>query len=235
MSGATGVVRLDGATLAAQQLDIGESRLESADIAAGNDGTVYYGRLGDNAILGFKDGVASVSTVPAVEDWSFLAWTRSGFVVTNYGRVGSSVLRVEPDGGAVQELYRTRELISGLWASEDDATVVLTHHPAPEEAAAGTGVSIVTLTDGEVSNITMIQAAFATSPSLLASTRSVYFVDADRSRLGVVSPVDGSITWLVSDVDVAEVSTLGVIALGTRTEDARSDQVCVGDPATVNG
>jgi hypothetical protein len=231
MSGATGIVRLDGATLASQRLDIRDPLLESADIAFDDDGTVYYGHLGDNAILAFEDGAASVATVPSVEDWSFLARTRSGFVVTSYGSVGSSVLHVEPDGGAVQELYRTRELISGLWASEDDTTVVVTHYPVPEEAAVGAAVSIVTLTDGEVSDVTFVQGAFVTSPSLLPSTRSVYVVDSDGSRLGVVSPADGSVDWLMSDVDVAEASALGGIAIGRRTQDPWSDHVCLEEAA----
>jgi hypothetical protein len=222
--GTTGVLALD--TALAEETVLFEGQDVAPDsLAVDRGGRVLLRKLGDNQVWRINDGALAPAIAPQLDGWTSLASSSQGVLVGGFDEAGSYLAALDPDTGAASRLFRTDELISGVWSSPADASVVVSHHPIPEEDPTS-GSTLVVLGDAPFQR-RLPELTGAASPSL-SREGVIYFVDPDRVRLGRVDTRTGDLDWLRDPADLVEAMPDGAVATVNRGDSAVIDTLCVG-------
>jgi hypothetical protein len=216
-------------------LDIDSLRLEMItadvllapdDVDAGEDGRVYFRKLGDPSVLSIVASSAEVVLIPPFELWSHLAWSRPHLVLVDNKAEELVVTAVQIDGDRTDAIYSTSEGIDSVWVDPEGVVLVVAHAPYPE-VDLDAGSTITLIRGGERRDFALGRLNVAKTVSMTPDQSAIAFVESNTHRLGTVRVVDGSIEWIASDLDGAEISPRGRLATFRRTDDPASDEVCL--------
>jgi hypothetical protein len=225
VDGSGEIDRLDAAALTLEELKTGVQVVPDT-LDAGDNGIVYFRQLADPSLLSIDASTTQVVLTPPFEVWSYLAWSRRRLFMVNDGGAQADVTAVDPETGRSDAVFTTQDRIDSLWTDPDGTAVLIAHAPYPEiDLDAG---STFTLIRGDQqANVTLARLNVATTASMSPDLAIISFVESNAHRLGSLALSDGTIEWIATDLDGAEISARGRLATFSRTDDPTSDRVCV--------
>lgn len=225
LDGTGEILRIDPSTMKVKRLAT-DVLISPGALDVGEGGTVYFGQLGDPSVLSLDGPRPVVAFTPPFEVWSRLVWTPGRFVLVGEEPTEAVIATINPTTDGSEVLYRTRDRVDSVWTDPERVRLVVAHAPYPE-VDPDAGSTITVIVEGRSSDLALDRQVVASSISMSADSKSLVFVESNSNRLGSLRLSDGSVDWIKSDVDLADVSGEGRLVTARRTDDPATDQVCI--------